>query len=113
MKETCLAIDVFGREPGFHPKADPIVRTEAGKLRKKLPKYYEDAPTASVRIGLPVGSHVATFDLRDLTLAVGGLQSTNADNYIARGLRVTCPQSPGEPITSVFCWKGRSPSGTT
>src|SRR6516225_10223472 len=41
IKETTLAIEVFGRSPGYDPKADPIVRVHARRLRDRLDTYYE------------------------------------------------------------------------
>ena len=44
-------MDVLGRQPSFDPRLDPIVRVEAGRLRKKLEKYYENEGRAeSIRI---------------------------------------------------------------
>lgn len=35
-----IAIDVFGRDSGFDPTCDAIVRVEVGRLRNKLREYY-------------------------------------------------------------------------
>ena len=40
LKETLLAVEVFGRKADYDPKQDSIVRTEAGRLRSKLIEYY-------------------------------------------------------------------------
>src|SRR5437762_3978892 len=40
LKESLIAIEVFGRVPGYNPKQDPIVRTEATRLRARLSEYY-------------------------------------------------------------------------
>jgi len=37
LKETVIAVEVFGRPPDYNPKQDAIVRTEAGRLRALLP----------------------------------------------------------------------------
>src|SRR5262249_16470647 len=59
LKESLLAIDVFGRSPGYDSKKDPIVRTEAGRLRTRLNEYYlgegKDDPLI---IELPKGGYV-------------------------------------------------------
>jgi len=36
IKAYSIACNVYGRPPSFDPGADPIVRIEAGKLRKSL-----------------------------------------------------------------------------
>jgi hypothetical protein len=40
LKESVIGIEVFGRQPDYNPKADPIVRTEARRLRVRLTEYY-------------------------------------------------------------------------
>ena len=39
LKESVIGIEVFGRQPGFDPKQDSTVRTEAGRLRARLAEY--------------------------------------------------------------------------
>ena len=60
LKESLLGIEVFGREPSWNPRIDPIVRQEAARLRKRLARYYETA-SPEVRIHLPVGTYVPVF----------------------------------------------------
>ncbi len=36
LKESVIAVEVFGRDPGYDPKLDGIVRTEAMRLRTRL-----------------------------------------------------------------------------
>ena len=38
LKESLVGIEVFGRTPGFDPRQDSVVRTEAAKLRARLSK---------------------------------------------------------------------------
>jgi serine/threonine-protein kinase len=62
IKESLLAIEVFGRPPDYDPKQDPIVRTEASRLRARLSEYYvgegKDDPLV---IELPKGGYVPAF----------------------------------------------------
>ncbi len=60
LKESLLGIEIFGREPSWNPRIDPIVRQEAARLRKRLARYYETA-SPEVRIDLPVGAYVPVF----------------------------------------------------
>src|SRR5689334_17764712 len=59
LKESLIAIEVFGRPPGYDSKQDPIVRTEASRLRARLSEYYlvqgKDDP---VVIELPRGGYI-------------------------------------------------------
>src|ERR1022692_163236 len=62
IKETVLGVDVFGRDPGYDPKIDGIVRTEARRLRLKLQEYYAGTGQhETVRIDLPKGGYIPVF----------------------------------------------------
>src|SRR5215510_7662370 len=59
LKESVIAIEVFGRRPDYDPKLDAIVRTEAIRLRARLSKYYAGESAANeLRIELPKGGYV-------------------------------------------------------
>lgn len=40
LKETVIGVEVFGRDPGYDPKVDSVVRGEVRRLRLKLAEYY-------------------------------------------------------------------------
>ena len=40
LKESVIAVEVFGRDADYDPKLDAIVRTEAVRLSARLEKYY-------------------------------------------------------------------------
>jgi TolB-like protein/Tfp pilus assembly protein PilF len=65
VKEYVIGSEVFGRGQSFDPRLDPIVRTEARKLRARLDKYYEGEAQGTaedpVRIEFHKGSYVPTF----------------------------------------------------
>jgi serine/threonine-protein kinase len=62
LKETVIAIEVFGRRPDYNPKHDAIVRTEAGRLRARLTEYYIGVGTDDeLVIELPKGGYVPRF----------------------------------------------------
>src|SRR5262245_59279808 len=62
LKESLVAIEVFGRSPGYDPKQDPIVRTEASRLRARLSEYYlGDGKDDPLIIELPKGGYVPTI----------------------------------------------------
>jgi hypothetical protein len=62
LKERTLGIDVFGREPDYDTNLDPVVRTTAAEIRKRLAQYYQDpAHESELRIDLPLGSYAARF----------------------------------------------------
>ena len=65
LKESVLAIEVFGRGPEYDSKVDSVVRVAAGKLRSRLAEYYADAGSKDeVLIELPKGGYVPLIRLR-------------------------------------------------
>jgi len=63
IKEYLIGVEAFGRGEAFDPRLDPIVRTQARKLRARLAKYYEtEGCQDPVRIELPKGSYVPSFE---------------------------------------------------
>lgn len=64
LKGYSVGVEVFDRPTDFDPAIDPIVRIEAGRLRDKLHEYYEtEGQNDTVRIELPKGSYVPTFEI--------------------------------------------------
>jgi hypothetical protein len=62
LKERALGKAVFGRDPDYDTNLDPVVRTSACEVRKRLAQYYSDpAHEAEIRIDLPAGSYVPEF----------------------------------------------------
>ena len=62
LKEYTIALEVFERDESFDPQTSSIVRVEASRLRSKLEKYNAiEGRDDSVRISLPPGSYVPTF----------------------------------------------------
>jgi adenylate cyclase len=62
IKEYLLGVEVFGRPAAYDPKDDPVVRIEAGRLRKKLADYYDGAGVNDpVVIDVPRGAYVPAF----------------------------------------------------
>jgi TolB-like protein/Tfp pilus assembly protein PilF len=65
LKETAIAIDVFGRGSDFDPRFDAIVRGEARRLRHSLASYYVGTGlTDPVVISIPKGSYLPQFSYR-------------------------------------------------
>ena len=63
LKGFSIALDVFDRPDDFDPQSDPLVRVEAGRLRKRLVEYYaEEGVEDPVRIRIPRGSYQANFE---------------------------------------------------
>jgi serine/threonine-protein kinase len=70
LKETLIGAEVFGRKPDYDPKLDPIVRTEAARLRTRLAEYYAGEGAADpVVIELPKGGYAPVIRSRDQPVA--------------------------------------------
>ena len=62
LKEYTIATQVFDRDESFDPQTNTIVRVEAGRLRRRLERYYlTDGQGDPVRIDLPKGTYVPLF----------------------------------------------------
>jgi Tol biopolymer transport system component len=62
LKESVIAVEVFGRKPDHDPARDSIVRTEAGRLRARLAEYYlAEGKDDQIVIELPKGGYNPMF----------------------------------------------------
>jgi len=65
LKGYTIGIDVFSRGDGFDPGADPLVRVQAGKLRKLLNQFYaSEGLDEPLRIRIPLGGYVPIYERR-------------------------------------------------
>jgi TolB-like protein len=70
LKAFTIANQVFGREVSFDAQNDPVVRIEAGRIRRALERYYLISGQAdTVTITIPKGRYVPHFEYS------GGLQT--------------------------------------
>jgi len=66
LKEYVVGVQVFGKEPSFDPRTDPIVRVQARRLRARLLRYYHDeGQHDEVVIELPKGGYAPVFKRRE------------------------------------------------
>jgi adenylate cyclase len=62
IKAYGIAVAVFDRDDSFDPQSDPIVRIEAGRLRRSLERYYFlSGQSDPIQIEIPKGAYVPTF----------------------------------------------------
>ncbi len=62
LKERAIGVEVFGREPDYDTNLDPVVRSSACEVRKRVAQYYhEPGHEAEIRIELHSGSYVPEF----------------------------------------------------
>ncbi|MBL4646438.1 MAG: hypothetical protein JKY99_08275 [Rhizobiales bacterium] len=63
IKGYTIALDVFDRPTSFDPNLDSIVRVQAGRLRKALKNYYNNAGSSDLlRFSLPKGGYRIMFE---------------------------------------------------
>jgi adenylate cyclase len=63
LKEYLIGVEVFDQTCSYDPWTDPVVRSEARRLRSKLSEYYqEEGQNDPVRIYLPKGQYAAVFE---------------------------------------------------
>lgn len=104
LKGYSIGIDVFGRPPGFDAGSDPLVRVQAGKLRKLLDQYYAtEGMREQLRIRVPLGSYVPEYSLAQNAPDAGDTTATDeteADRVLPHGaLRLKRSWLP-KPISS-------------
>lgn len=81
LKGYTIAVDVYGRTEKFDPQVDPIVRVEAGRLRRALNNYYLTAgKNDPVRIDIPKGAYVPTFHMVQAQPTGSEMLSPELDN---------------------------------
>ncbi len=62
LKERTIGTEVFQRLPGYATGEDPVVRVQAGEVRRRLEQYYQtESGNFPVSIKLPVGSYSPIF----------------------------------------------------
>ncbi len=62
LKERTIGIDVYKRASGYATGDDPVVRVQAGEVRRRLSQFYEtQINTPEVRIELPLGRYSPRF----------------------------------------------------
>ncbi|WP_139247971.1 hypothetical protein [Hyphomicrobium sp. CS1GBMeth3] len=62
LKGYAIGVDVFERGAAFDPATDPIVRVQAGRLRKLLESYYQTAGCNDpIRLEIPKGGYTVAF----------------------------------------------------
>jgi hypothetical protein len=71
LKERSIGADLFHRPADYATGDDPVVRVQAGEVRRRLEQYYREFSKASdVRIDLPVGTYVPEFHPTSIELPV-------------------------------------------
>jgi TolB-like protein/Flp pilus assembly protein TadD len=88
LKESVIAVEVFGRRPDYNPKQDSIVRTEAGRLRARLGEFYiAEGKNDPLVIELPKGGYTPAFrQLEEATQTTGHVTKKRPRNWLLGAL---------------------------
>jgi TolB-like protein len=80
IKGYTIATRVFGRREDFDQSTDPIVSIQANKLRRALEHYYLTAGQQDpLRIGMPKGTYVPTFERQTAVQSGAGRPKDRAE----------------------------------
>lgn len=81
LKERTIGIEVFGRDADYDTNDEPIVRTTASEVRRRIAQYYhEPGHENEIRIELPLGSYNAEFHLPAEHVLVPAAPRTHPQN---------------------------------
>jgi len=70
LKAFTIAVEVFQRDESFDPQQDPLIRVQAGNLRKRIEQYYQDeGKDDPVIIEIPKGAYSAIFSTKSVAEA--------------------------------------------
>ncbi|MFC6445997.1 hypothetical protein [Shinella zoogloeoides] len=99
LKGYSIGIDVFSRAPGFDAGNDPLVRVQAGKLRKLLEQYYQTEGAADpLRIFVPLGSYVPEYRLFQPDRQDAAAPASRASRPKPQGRRSWLPAPVSSPL---------------
>ena len=109
LKERLIGVHLFGRKPDYATGEDPVVRVQAGDVRRRLESYNSDPDNESeLLIEVPVGSYLPVFLLKSsLHAAIIPPETPSRPAFIAPEASETSfvqQQEPGSvtPSTSPF-----------
>jgi hypothetical protein len=82
IKERLIGVEVFGRDNNYATGDDPVVRVQAGDVRRRLELYRAESRSAEgVWVDLPTGTYVPVFRRRQSAASV---ESSTADSRISQ-----------------------------
>jgi adenylate cyclase len=94
LKGYTIAVNVFGRGDDFDATHDPIVRIQAGRLRRALERYYLVGGVRDpIQIDIPKGGYVPRFSARP-----EAPDGSNAGPQVARAQKMTAADGPSVAV---------------
>ena len=90
LKERIIGVDLFQRPAGYATGDDPVVRVQAGEVRRRLDQYYQTAPkNLPVRIELHVGTYTPEFKWAEPALGPGDSRASQSSSEVRERLHPT------------------------
>jgi serine/threonine-protein kinase len=103
LKEYVIGVQVFDKDSSFDPRADPIVRVQARRLRARLERYYrEEGGGDALVIELPKGGYAPVFKDRGATVAGRPSMSATLAGQNTIAVQALADQSPAQDL-AYFC----------
>jgi len=101
LKERVIGCEVFGRPQDYNTSDDPVVRTRAADVRKRLAVFYqEEGAKSAIRITMPSGSYRVL--LTSLESSAGAAAAGSAGEWhqdsLPNGLPERLPEAAGQRI---------------
>jgi len=98
LKERTIGAEVFKRDLNYSTGDDPVVRVQAGEVRRRLEQYYYSAsPALPVHIEIPLGSYVPEFRWHAPESAIENSVSVVQLPQHIDDIPVETPSEPAQP----------------
>lgn len=89
LNQYTIAVNALGKPKDFSPVYNPVVRIEAGRLRKLLQDYYaENGDDSPVMISIPKGSYQASFKANNRTTTRADTAMPSQTPHVTEGPRI-------------------------
>lgn len=86
-----IAVEALGKDSDFDPIYNPLIRVQAGRLRKQLEDYYAtEGRFNPLRISLPNGSYQPVFTRHQTETSRSPALQEDADPGISQGPSIVC-----------------------
>jgi TolB-like protein/Flp pilus assembly protein TadD len=103
LKEYVIGVQVFDKDSSFDPRADPIVRVQARRLRARLVRYYlEEGGGDALVIELPKGGYAPVFKNREASVVGRRSMGPTLAGQNTIAVQPLADQSPAQDL-GYFC----------
>jgi hypothetical protein len=108
LKERTIGAKLFQRPAGYATGDDPVVRVQAGEVRRRLEQYHHaELNHSPVRIELPVGSYAPVFQWTSAAPEVGGHTEPARDEPVLTSLLIANPVLSHAGTSHTSRYRGR------